>query len=345
MFVDWLTIRQCHRQAPLFADSYVARVDIQDGELIWGNYVGKSEEGSFSSSLRIRSDGQTVEVSGNPSRWNREENLFGVRSVDAAIAVFNSVLVGLGLPEFYEDECSRLSARLLQSSDTLARDGCTITRVDVTENYSTGGPRNSEHALHALRAFRHQNRSPVDFGTSLYWGMGSNFTTRKYYLKGPEMRRHRKGKSDYWDDVLAFIEAEGVVRFEVSCKSAFLRRSGLDRPGAWSDEVMAAILKGYGLHERATASASSMNDIRAALVAAGIGEQRATRLQDAAMAYLNGAKMREGRSQSAFYRMRRDLLLVGIDIAADLNISALRFSIEMIQLKPTEMPEWYREAS
>jgi hypothetical protein len=43
--------------------------------------------------------------------------------------------------------------------------------------------------------------------------------------------------------------------------------------------------------------------------------------------------------------MRRDLLLVGIDIAADLNISALRFSIETIQLKPTEMPEWYLKAS
>jgi hypothetical protein len=345
MFVDWLTVRQGHRQAPLFADSYVARVDIEDGKLIWGNYVGKSEEGSFSSSLRIRSDGRMVEVSGNPSRWNREENLFGVRSVDAAIAVFNSVLVGLGLPEFYEDERTRLSARLLQGSDSLARDGCTITRVDVTENYSTGGLRNSEHALHALRAFRHQNRAPVDYGSSLYWGMGSNFTTRKYYLKGPEMRRHRKGKSEYWDQVLAFVEAEGVLRFEVSCKSAFLRRSGLDRPGAWSDEVMSAILKGYGLHERATAGASSMNDIRGALVSAGIGELRATRLEHGALAFLNGCNMRDGMSKSTFYRMRRDLLLVGIDIAADLNISALRFAIETIQLKPTEMPDWYRKAS
>jgi II/X family phage/plasmid replication protein len=88
-----------------------------------------------------------------------------------------------------------------------------------------------------------------------------------------------------------------------------------------------------------------MNDIRQALVSAGIGELRATRLEHAALAYLNGCKLRDGVSKSTFYRMRRDLLLVGIDIAADLNISALRFSIETIQLKPTEMPEWYLKAS
>jgi II/X family phage/plasmid replication protein len=55
--------------------------------------------------------------------------------------------------------------------------------------------------------------------------------------------------------------------------------------------------------------------------------------------------MRECMSKSAFYRLRRDLLRVGIDISADLNVSALRFAIETIQLKPTEMPDWYRKAS
>jgi len=346
MFVDYLTVRQVHRQAPLWAESQLLSYDLETGEVDWSVYTGRTEEGSYSSKLRIRSDGQTVEVSGNPSRWNREENLFGVRSVDAALQVFNAVLEGLGLPAFYEDESTRLTPRLLQRSDSLMRDGCELLRVDVTENYSTGGPRNSEQALHSLRSFRHRNRAPVDYGTTLMWGQGSGYTTMKYYLKGPEMRAHRKRKSwsPYLQQVLDFVEAEGLVRFEVTCKARFLRRSGLDRPGAWDDDVMRAILEGYAVHDKATTNASSMHDIAAALRNQGLSARRAEHCQAMALAYMSGHNLRSGISRATFYRLRRDLLLVGIDISADLNISSLRFKFEPIKMQPTAMPEWYRAA-
>ena len=106
---------------------------------------------------------------------------------------------------------------------------------------------------------------------------------------------------------------------------------------------MAAILKGYALHERAQSTASRLDDIAAALEGCGLSRRRAAHCQAMALAYVSGHKLRGGISKSAFYRLRKDLLLVGIDISADLNISSLRFAIEKIELKPTEMPEWYRD--
>lgn len=344
MFIDWLSVQQFHGFAPLWAESELLSVDVESGELCWSTYAGRSEEGSFSSSLRVRSDGQLVQVSGNPSRWNREENLFGVSSVERGVEIYNGVLRGLGLPEFYFDDRTRLTPRRYARSDSLVRDGCVLKRVDVTENFSAGSARNAERSLHALRSFRHRNRAPVDRQSTLSWGEGSRFAMFKYYLKGVEMRAHRNRKcwSSYLDRVLEFVESEGVLRFEVSCKAEFLRRSGLDCPTRWDYDVMRSIVEGYSLHGRASASVGSMSDIAVVLEGLGLKPLRAQRCQEAALAYLAGCDMRSGRSPATFYRLRRDLLLVGIDIAAELNVSSLRFSVEEIKLTSLQEPAWYK---
>src|SRR5690606_31006768 len=113
---------------------------------------------------------------------------------------------------------------------------------------------------------------------------------------GAEMIAHRKRGAEpsaYWDRVLQFVQAEGVLRFEVCCKSEFLRRNGLHYIGAWSNDIVSSILKGFAVHDRAQASSTSYHDIASALIGQGIGERRAFRCQHAALAYLNGANLRE----------------------------------------------------
>jgi hypothetical protein len=346
MHVDWLTVRQSHGvgSCPVFADQHLLAFDAETGEAKWEKLTGRPHEGSFKTSLRICSDGDTVTVSGNPSRFNREENIFGVPSVDAALDVYNGVLAVLGLPAFYGDERTRLHR--LQSCDAVAHSGCVITRVDLTENYSAGGPRNAEHALHALRAMRYRDRPPTDYGTTLMWGgHGSRHATMKYYLKGPEMRKHRPAEpSEYWEQCYSYVCASGVLRFECTLKSEYLRRRGLHRLEAWNVQVMREIMDERALHGRSETSVDSWDGIADELMALGVPEGRARRAQVYAKAYRSGEHVRGQMARSSFYKLRRDLLLVGIDIAAELNVSALRFSVQPIELRPLEMPEWYRAA-
>jgi II/X family phage/plasmid replication protein len=344
MHIDWLTVRQPFDKLDIFSDSVVQKLDLDSGELEWSAYCAKQHKGSYNSGLRIRSDGQFLVVSGNPSRWNKPDNLFGVSSVDAAIAVFNTVLVELGLPEFFEDERTYLAPRQLQSGSGVVNDGLSITRVDLTQNYSTGGSRFSEQALHALRAFRHRNKPPADFGSMLSWGGKSRYAAFKYYLKGPEIRAHKKRKCDhgaYLDKLADFCDSEGVVRFEVSFKSQFLNKFGLNRLGAWTPETAQQIMDSYALHSRSAVSVGSYMDISQQLEEYGLTGSRAQKAQICALAYMSGHDLKAGMSKSAFYRVRSDLLLVGIDISAPMNVSALRFSVQNISLSETAVPEWY----
>lgn len=340
MFVDWLSCYQDFENIEVFADSLVQRINHENGELQWSNFVGKQHEGSYKSQLRIRSDGRRLEVSGNPSRWNKSNNLFGVRSVEAAIAVFNTVLADMGLPTFWVEDRTTLASRQLQSSEGLVRSGVTLTRVDLTQNYSSGGRRNSEKVLHSLRSFRYRNQPPTDYGSSLIWGTGSRRLSFKYYLKAPEIKKHLRD-SDKRSALVDFCEQEGVVRFEVCLKSMALKDRGLDTPDAWTFEVMGNILSSYALHNSCVNSIGSYMEIRDILLQHGLKPARAEKAQMAALSYIAGHDIKSGCSRATYYRLRNDLLLVGIDISAEVNISSLKFSVESLSLVPLSEPSWY----
>lgn len=341
MHIDWLSLYQDFDSIPVFADSLIQRIDHENGDLQWSNFVGTQYRGSYDSSIRIRSDGRRLEVSGNPSRWNKSNNLFGVPTVEAGIDVFNGILTELGLPTFWDEDSTHCANRQLQGGPGIVRSGLTITRVDLTQNYSTGGPRNSEKALHALRSFRHRNRPPTDYGSSLIWGTGSRRISFKYYLKAPELKKHMKF-SEAKTRLVEWCESEGVLRFEICLKSMALKSRGLDQVRNWNLASMSAIVDEYSLHSRSQYSIGSYMEIRDILVEQhGFSSARAERAQLAALAYIAGHNLREGRHLATFYRLRRDLLLVGIDIAAECNVSSLRFSVETIQLQELQEPDWY----
>ena len=102
-FIDKLCVVQDHKPDNFFiphVGQYINyRVDLKTGST--SESIGDLHfEGSYSSSLMIRSDGFRVSVYGNPSRWNRIDNLFGLKTLDDCMAVYNHILQGLGLPEF-----------------------------------------------------------------------------------------------------------------------------------------------------------------------------------------------------------------------------------------------------
>ena len=347
--IDWLTVHQVHPQAPLLGDSLLLFCDLQTGEIRSQAVRGLTHRGSHDSSLQIRSDGRRIEVSGNSSRWGRRDNVFGLAGVSQCLELYNAVLRTLGLPEFYEEERPYLSPFQFQRSDTVCPAGPVITRVDLCRNWSAGDAASARSVLAGLGSVVLSGKAAwvSGDGCTVAWGVGSRYAYSKYYLKGPELRKH-KGKSDadYTEKLIEWATSSGIVRQEISLKSMLLKRHGLDRPNRWTMEAMHELMESYSPHRRLGGGVSSFSEVQQRLEEEGVSRGRARLAQAAIFAYLAGHRFVVGEymSRASFYRLRADLLLVGVDIAAPLNVSALPVRIRTLDLVPTAVPDWYRLA-
>lgn len=102
VFIDWLSIYQVYRPGtvPVIGSEFIVSTSLETGEIVSQSVTGFQHEGSFDTRIHVRCDGEAIFVSGNPSAYNRMDNLFGVRSMVEAVKVYNAVLRLLGLPEF-----------------------------------------------------------------------------------------------------------------------------------------------------------------------------------------------------------------------------------------------------
>ena len=99
MFFDWLTIHQDHdHQQPILSDRHFIAVDTATGADLGVKQPTIEHGGSYSTSVHIRISGNRITVSGNPSRINRLDNLFGFSLIDQCVAVYNEILKQYGLP-------------------------------------------------------------------------------------------------------------------------------------------------------------------------------------------------------------------------------------------------------
>jgi hypothetical protein len=135
VFIDWLKVFQDHGECPVVGSVRRYEWDLETGELRWDAVVGMQSKGSYDTGLYVRSDGQRVEVSGNPSKWCRLDNLIGVETMAEALEVFNSVLRRVGVPEF---ELQALVSTVGEFGGERLRKGPVITGAHVTRNLVCG---------------------------------------------------------------------------------------------------------------------------------------------------------------------------------------------------------------
>lgn len=350
--IDWLTVHQTHPQAPKVGDSVLLFCDLETGEVRSECIKGLQHRGSHDSSLQVRCDGRRVEVSGNPSKWGRFDNVYGHVTVEACIEVYNEVLRSLGLPEFEDfEQRTAVAPFQYQRSDAVAPSGPVITRVDLCRNWAAGSAASARSIVAALSSVVRMGKcgwlSPD--GNTVAWGIGSRYVYSKYYLKGPELRRHPGADPEYNSQLADWCDTVGLVRQEVSLKSMLLKKNGLDRPGAWSRDggsVVELLIDEYSQHRQCGASTSSYDDLFRVLRESGVPMSRARAAQTALQAYLNGFRFVVGEniSRSAFYRLRADVRAAGVDIAAPLNVATLPVRVRELSLSPAAAPAWYRWA-
>ena len=84
-FIDKLNVHQDYPEPlPLVGNQMVIRVDLATGDLVSESPNFKIVEGSYSTKLTVRCNGSRVSVTGNPGRYGRVDNLFGLTTCQLA---------------------------------------------------------------------------------------------------------------------------------------------------------------------------------------------------------------------------------------------------------------------
>jgi hypothetical protein len=332
-FVDYLSVRQYHGEA---AKEFVGTLSFgldQTGQVERESAKGRPIEGSYSSKLFIKSHGGTVTVTGNPSRWNRADNLFGF-SLDECMTIVNAELGRLGLPAFTQGQpiYTQGGVRSIEDADKLPEwTGARFSMLHLTRNMRTGS---DFLAKLAIRSY--SSRSGAYMRKHVYGEETVMFhntrRTVKAYRKGPDMRKHCSESS--WTD---WAMSEGIVRQEVELKSRYLSDT---RMAFWGNCTMARL---YTLFEKETEILrrpdASLDPL--ALECA----PRASRIVYAA--WLKGENVRALCSRASFYRHRKALLPHGIDLAEVRHCGDVVPIVREVVLTPAVAPAgyWDREAA
>lgn len=347
--IDWLTVYQDHNISRQFGAELVVKMT-PEGEPISETVTGFVHPGSYSSKVKVRCSAGRVEVSGNPSKFGRRDNLFGYQTINECLEVYNGILRELGLPTFTGPDAVLWNAR----TDTYTPLGPRITRIDLCQNYAVGPD--------GLRPFfnwlsgQQRNGKPGNLypgAEGVDWG-GSRRIYIKYYDKAAELKKHLKPSKEMEDpETYAYVQRlarwcqeVGLVRYELSLKATQLKEKGLSEPTNWTPEKMEREMANYRVHDRVGQGDQAPNrtdfrQIAGDLMAQGYTERQALNMQRYLHTWLAGVDLREQMSKTTWYRVRAALRTLGIDIASRPGIDILPIKTRRVEIQKVQPPDWY----
>lgn len=379
MFFDWLSCYQDHEQdlpfisrdGMAFFDTYTGlslSVSLDGDRVFNGPNIRQrslQHEGSFSTSINIKVSGRRVTVTGNPSRFNRLDNLFGYRTIDACFAVYNVILSSLGLPPFTRCEHKGFIEVERENGAVSLQPvmhGAHITELHITSNIAVGEG-NTDAYLKAIASQPYRNSVPHLFpnGKTVEWKSklgNARLMYPSYYEKLneielktiPKVKRMYGEESDEYQyilDLCKYLKENGVIRCEQKLKSTFLNKNNLQYWGISDFSQLKPIHDEFiNLDKKLKVSRMDLQTISETLLDRGIVETTRAANTTAlyALNWMNGQKFDFSKSQVQTHRAR--LRQIGIDIAKPCNL--LLFSpvivkevkeIERSQLTP---PSFYR---
>ncbi|MEZ8605543.1 phage/plasmid replication protein, II/X family [Vibrio splendidus] len=362
-FIDQLFMQQDHYEGnlPLVGRHVIERVELDTGEKLPPSVNQKVLEGSFSTKLTIRCDGTRVRVEGNPSRWQRVDNLFGLQTIDECVSIYNHVLASYDLPPFTKN--TRFSHR--QSADgkssSLIGNGAEITLIDWTRNHSVGKGKEQSfiRGLSSMQIGRGRKPKLYPDGNTCNWGEGSTWQMDKLYRKAVELQRHllkaQKKKQGVEPEVLEYVtklieycELSGVVREEHSLRQTLLKRHNLQFYGNVTEKdfyqhlqdienAMNTIHISHDEHQSIADQLLSQGAVKS--------RQAANATQSYAIMWQQGTDIRQLLSQSNFYVHKARLKSIGIDIGQQFDVSRICPTLkrsEVIEVHPLKIPPWYK---
>ena len=362
-FIDQLFIQQHHPDGglPLVGTHVIERLDMESGEALPPSVNQKRLEGSFSSKLTIRCDGFKVRVEGNPSRWQRMDNLFGLTTLNECVEVYNHILSKYDLPPFTKN--TRLYPRQTPDgkSTSLVGNGAEITSIDWTRNISVGEGKEPSfiRGMSSMQIGRGRKPHLFPNGMTCGWGYGSSWALNKLYCKAWELKEHLKkdkrkknGVSpeqlEYIEKLITYCEKQGVVRDEMSMKQLFLKKHRLQFYGLVEEKdyyahlndienAMKTIQINHDEHKSIADQLLDMEIVKS--------RQAANATQSYAILWQSGTDIRQVLNRSQFYEHKSRLKQIGLDIGQPFDVTRMCPTLkrsEVIEVQPLSIPDWYQ---
>ena len=329
--MDWLQVSQHHGEAAREVVGEIRIVFGEDGEPKRESAGSITVRGSHDTALQVRSHAGWVVVSGNPSRFCRADNLFGL-DLDDCMEVVNTELARLDLPGFTRGVPLDLKDEDVKLGRMQAWTGAAFARLDVTTNYTTGSDFLARLAVRAYARMAKKRTRRHTFGDETAMWVTQRATV-KAYRKGPDMAVHCKQSP--W---IEWATQQGIVRHELEARSKLLSDTGLRYWGNLTMSHLAA------LHHRHCAFLRRSD---ASLDPCAV-EHVPSRTRLAYSAWLKGENVRELVPRSSFYRYRRELLdAANIDIAEQRDTAEVVPIVRTVELVPAVAPAgyWLRQAA
>lgn len=281
--IDWLTFRATVGKHDPLANGAVVKL-LPGGETEWTTAARMALAGSYDPSVYIRSvDPHIIEISGNPVKHYQGHNLWGSNDVRG--------LAGVLLADVGEHFALDVKAPR------------TLSRVDIAGLLDLGEPSMVQDVLRSLgQAATMRNRgrgNNADEGT-VYWGKRSRRWSLKIYDKQREVMS-TKATSDV---ATTAALASGKLRVEVVLRGLQLDDLSLRQLDGWS-------------------TVDPMHLLRDFLVKLELPDQQ-PRLDVACLPrhlrapffqWAQGDDLRSLYARPTFYRYRKQLLEIGVDIA------------------------------
>lgn len=333
-------------QLPLLDGNAYARLVVEGGEVVESGSLSSpafSHKGSHCDSVLIKVNGSSIRMSGNPSRWGRLDNLWGHRSLDACVAVYNDILRDIyghcdQIPQF--TKCTQIfTSQSTKANPTPfeVSDGATIRELHITENISVGAGNERDYicGLSTLR-YRHSGPRLHPDGNTVDWltKLGNaDLIYPSVYNKGYEIELHSLGKiaRKFGDDseemrhlqnIIGYCRSVGLVRFEQKLKTRYLQRNNLQYWGLSDYSPLETLMNEFtNIDQKLSVTSMDFETISERLLTLGIVDttRAANTTAMYALQWMHGQNFDVSKTQIQTHRAR--LRKIGIDIATKCNIS------------------------
>jgi len=331
IFCDYLTVSQTHFEPHEPVHDGFTTATTLDGSIEYRSPRPKNLQGEHGSNLQISSDGQTVRFSGNISRWNRSENLFGL-DLDSAKNEINKILLCHNLPPFTDGETLQLES----GQDVYT--GAKISRCDMTINLATGSPYNCEKFLSFQQSQNHPKLPKHLYEKSTYYGKTSDARTIQIYDKAQHLRdkalpaaikRNDQGQINYLEQLIESTLNAGVVRYEIKFGKSLKYYDCRKWVHATHNALCSLFTKDFSVMPTET-KALDVEDIPVPALGT-------------LMMYLGGLPVRNLIHRNTFSKHKRILLAYGYDIS-NTNVSAIQPKQKTILVSVAQVPDFYKQA-
>jgi hypothetical protein len=352
IFVDGIAISNRFKKATIPELAGIRRIafrqsgdlDLKGKTVIEDEIIGETLQsawiqGSHDSRLQMKSDGELLQLMGNPGRFGRPENLFNL-DLDATVAAANRIAAGQGFPS-PAFEAGELDTTLSFTANSAGKlrgrifTGARIWSIHLTQNYVTGSARNARSVMQWLNTQSVSRVKKKRHGSStITWG-SLKYCQTEVYDKAPEMLVHCKSQAQRKlmkkSEAYKYAEENGIIRLEIKCAKDFLRERNLTYLGSWD----------MGTVHKIFAEKAEVLERCSAQVEESV-QHMPQKLKLHYAAWLSGVDLAEVLPRSTFFRVAKNLREYKVDIAEARDVAAVRPILEAVYVTPAAIPDWYR---